>query len=137
MSYFEDSGEVYHFIGGIFTEVLADPDLGSQFKDVGVIMGLHFTDPKSHLVIDGVEGKVYTGDECDAGPKPNIEMYMTADVAHQYWLGKVNVPQALSKGQMRAKGPATTILKLVPITQHVFPRYARMIDESGREALKA
>ena len=129
MAYFKDEDEVYRYIGGIFTEVLGDPELGPEFKDTEVVMGLHFTGPPSHLVIDAVEGKVYTGAECDSGPKPNIEMFMTADIAHQYWLGKVNVSQALAKGQMRAKGPVPTILKLVPITSKVFPRYQRLIDE--------
>ena len=91
-------------------------------------MGLHFTGPTSHLIIDAVEGKVYTGAECDSGPTPNIEMFMTADISHQFWLGKVNVSQALAKGQMRAKGPVPTILKLVPIASKVFPRYEKMIN---------
>jgi hypothetical protein len=129
MPYFQDEDEVYRYIGGIFTEVLGDPELGPEFKDTEVVMGLHFTGPASHLVIDAIEGKVYTGAECDSGPKPNIEMFMTADIAHEYWLGKVNVSQALAKGQMRAKGPVPTILKLVPITSKVFPRYQRLIDE--------
>jgi hypothetical protein len=129
MPYFKDEAEVYRYIGGIFTEVLGDPDLGPEFKDTGVIMGLKFTGPAAQLVIDSTEGKVYTGDECASAPKPSVEMFMTSDVAHEYWLGKVNVSQALSKGQMRAKGPVPTILKLVPITSKVFPRYEKMINE--------
>ncbi|MEW6475034.1 MAG: sterol carrier protein [Actinomycetota bacterium] len=129
MPYFKDEDEVYRYIGGIFTEVLADPELGPEFKATEVIMGLHFTGPNSRLVIDVVEGKVYTGAECDSGPAPNIEMFMTADIAHQFWLGKVNVSQALAKGQMRAKGPVPTILKLVPIASKVFPRYEKLINE--------
>jgi hypothetical protein len=129
MPYFKDEAEVYKYIGGIFTEVLADPELGAEFKATEVIMGLHFTGPDSHLIIDAVEGKVYTGAECDSGPAPNIEMFMTADVSHNFWLGKVNVSQALAKGQMRAKGPVPAILKLVPIASKVFPRYEKMINE--------
>lgn len=128
MPYFQDDAEVYRYIGGIFTEVLGDPEIGPEFAETGVVMGLHFTQPASRLTIDAPEGKVYTGAECDAGPKPNVEMFMTADVAHEYWLGKVNVSQALAKGQMRAKGPVPTILKLVPITSKVFPRYRAMIE---------
>jgi hypothetical protein len=128
MPYFKDEAEVYRYIGGIFTEVLGDPELGAEFKATEVIMGLQFTGPTSKLIIDAVEGKVYTGAECDSGPTPNIEMFMTADVSHQFWLGNVNVSQALAKGQMRAKGPVPTILKLVPIASKVFPRYQKMID---------
>ena len=128
MPYFKDEDEVYRYIGGIFTEVLADPELGQEFADTEVVMGLHFTGPDSHLVIDSPGRKVYTGTECDAAPTPNIEMFMTSDISHQFWLGNVNVSQALAKGQMRAKGPVPTILKLVPIASKVFPRYQKMID---------
>ena len=73
MPYFKDEAEVYRYIGGIFTEVLADPELGAEFKATEVIMGLHFTGPTSHLIIDAVEGKVYTGAECDSASPGSIE----------------------------------------------------------------
>ena len=126
---------VYRYIGGIFTEVLADPELGAEFKATEVIMGLHFTGPTSHLIIDAVEGKVYTGAECDSGPAPNIEMFMTADISHQFWLGKVNVTIALARGQIKAKGPVAKILKLVPLAKPVFPRYEAQLREQGRQDL--
>jgi putative sterol carrier protein len=133
MPYFTEQAEVEHFIGGIFTECVNAPELKEQFAATGVIMQLHFTDPDATVVVDFVDGKVYTED--GAGPKPNIEMFMTSDVGHQYWLGKVNVSVALAKGQMRAKGPVPKILKLVPLTKHVFPRYQQMIEDANRPEL--
>lgn len=133
VSYFTESSEVEAFIGGIFTECINEPELKDKFAETGVILGLHFTEPDAMVVVDCVESKVYTG--AGAGPPPNIEMYMTSDVGHEYWLGKVNVSVALAKGQMRAKGPVPKILKLVPLTKHVFPRYQEMIRAAGRPEL--
>lgn len=133
MSYFQEPKEVEHFIGGIFTECVEDPELGPKFALTGVIMKLNFSDPDVSIVVDFVEGKVFT--DVSGAPTPNIEMFMTSDVGHEYWLGKVNVSVALAKGTMRAKGPVPKILKIVPLTKHVFPRYQKMIMEAGRPEL--
>ena len=137
MTYFHDAADVEHFIGGIFNECLTDPDLGPKFAASGTVLKLNFTDPEAIVVIDCPNNKVYTGAALTGAPDCNVEMFMTSDVAHRYWLGQVNVSVALAKGMMRAKGPIPRILKLVPLTKHVFPRYQRMIEESGRPELRS
>jgi hypothetical protein len=133
MTYFTSSQEVEKFIGGIFKACIDDPELKEKFAESGVILGLHFTEPEATVVVDFPGYRVYTGSE--ATPQPNVELFMTADVGHEYWLGKVNVSVALARGQMRAKGPVPKILKLVPLTKKVFPMYRKMIEESGRKEL--
>jgi hypothetical protein len=36
---------------------------------------------------------------------------------------------------MKAKGPVAKILKLVPLTKPIFPRYRQMLEEEGRQDL--
>lgn len=136
MAYFSEAKEVEHFIGGIFIECLSDPELGPKFEETGTVLKLNFSEPDSTVLVDCGGRKVFTGAAVPSGPEPNVEMWMTADVGHEYWLGKVQVAPALAKGQMRAKGPVPRILKLVPLTRHVFPRYEKMIESSGRAELK-
>ena len=62
-------------------------------------------------------------------------MSMEADTAHRFWLGEVNVTVALARGQIKAKGPVAKILKLVPLTKPVFPRYKAQLEADGREDL--
>ena len=71
----------------------------------------------------------------DTDMEPEVIMSMEADTAHRFWLGKVNVTVALARGQMKAKGPVAKILKLVPLTKPVFPRYRAILEESGRQDL--
>ena len=63
--------------------------------------------------------------------EPEVVMTMEADTAHRFWLGKVNVTVALARGQMKAKGPVAKILKLVPLTKPVFPRYRALLEQDG------
>jgi putative sterol carrier protein len=129
---FKDAEEIYQFIGGIFEEAFADPVVGEEFAKSGVVLKLHYTEPQAVFTVDMPEQKVIYGAE---GPKPSVEMFMKADVAHQFWLGKVNVSMALAKGQMRAKGSIPKILKLVPIAKRLFPKYQGLLEKAGRADL--
>jgi hypothetical protein len=135
MATFKDETEVYQYIGGIFEEALADPDLGQKFAASGVILRVSYSDPESVLTVDMPSKKVLYGDDARNGPKPIVEMMMKADVGHRFWLGKVNISLALAKGEMRAKGPVPKILKLVPIAKSLFPRYRELLLKNGRSDL--
>ena len=63
----------------------------------------------------------------DSDLEPEVTMSMDADTAHRFWLGGVNVTVALARGQMRANGPVAKMLKLVPLTKPVFPRYKALL----------
>lgn len=132
MAVFKDDSEVYQFIGGIFEEALADPEIGQKFADSGVILKVTHTEPDSVFTVDMPSKKVLYGDDARNGPKPVVEMFMKADVGHRFWLGKVNISLALAKGQMRAKGPVPKILKLVPLAKSLFPRYRDLLIKAGR-----
>jgi hypothetical protein len=62
---------------------------------------------------------------------------MEADTAHRFWLGRVSVTLALARGQMKAQGPVAKILRLVPATDPIFPRYEAQLRAAGREDLLA
>ena len=134
MPYFADSDEVYQYIGGIFEEAISDPDLGPKFSASGVVLKLTYTAPDAVLVVDMPAGKVLCGDESGT-VEPTVQMFMSSDVAHRFWLGKVNISMALAKGEMRAKGPVPKILKLIPLAKEVFPRYAARLEADGRTDL--
>jgi putative sterol carrier protein len=135
MAVFKDQTEVYQYIGGIFEEALADPELGQKFAASGVILRVTYSDPDSVLTVDMPSKKVFHGEDARNGPKPVVEMSMKADVAHRFWLGEVNITTAMAKGQVKAKGPIPKILKLVPLTKILFPRYRESLIRSGRTDL--
>jgi hypothetical protein len=133
MPVFADTEEAYKYLGSIFEEAFADPELGPKFAASGVILRFLYTEPRTELTADMPSGKVFYGP--DGAPEPTVEMFMKADVAHRFWLGKVNVGMALAKGEMRAKGPIPKILKLVPLTKTLYPRYKAMLEADGRTDL--
>lgn len=132
MGLFHDREEVRRYVGGIFEEAFAEPDLKEGFARSGMLLRLRFREPEIDLDVDMVDGTV---SDADLSRKAGVEMSMAADVGHRFWLGKVNIGVALAKGEMRAKGPIDKIIKLVPLARQVFPRYREMLEKAGRDDL--
>jgi putative sterol carrier protein len=135
MSYFTSEQEVYDTLGKLFVDLMEDDELMPKFRRSNTIVQYQFRDPESQITVRMREDE---DPKVDLGPtdmEPEVTMSMDADTAHRYWLGKVNVTVALARGQMKAKGPVAKILKLVPLTRPVFPRYKAQLEAQGRKDL--
>lgn len=134
MGVFKDEAEVHQYIGGVFEKGLADPEIGPKLSGSGVILQITYTDPGAVVTVDMPNGKVYAG---DTDLKPVIELFMTADDGNRFWLGDLNLAVALAKGKVRAKGPTSKVLKLVPAAKSLFPTYRQMLEADDRQDLLA
>ena len=135
MAYFKDADELYAYIGRLFQELADDEELAPRFQKANTIVQYQYRDPDSQItvrVIEGEDGQVDCGETV---MEPEVVMTMDADTAHRFWLGQVNVTVALARGQIKAKGPVAKILKLVPLTKPIFPRYRRILEDAGRADL--
>lgn len=129
MGYFKDADEVYEVIGALFSELLADPDLGPRLCRANTTVQYRHSAPDCVITVRLVEDG---GERIDLGEtalEPDVVMAMAADTAHRFWQGQVNVPVALARHEMTASGPVAKILKLVPAVKPVFPRYRRLVAE--------
>jgi hypothetical protein len=135
VAYFKDADEVYAYIGRLFQQLAEDEELAPKFRKANTIVQYQYRDPESQITVELTEdgdGRVDCG---ETTMEPEVVMTMEADTAHRFWLGKVNVTVALARGQMKAKGPVAKILRLVPLTKPIFPRYRAMLEQDGREDL--
>jgi putative sterol carrier protein len=135
LAYFKDADEVYAYIGKLFQDLTEDDELAPKFRKANTIVQYQYREPESTITVKLIEDEDGQVDLGETSLEPEVVMSMEADTAHRFWLGEVNVTVALARGQMKAKGPVAKILKLVPLTKPVFPRYRQMLEESGREDL--
>ena len=135
MAYFADAGEVYEYIGGVFETLIADPDLAERLRRIETVVQYRMRDPESTITVAvplDDRGRVDCG---DTDLVPDLVMEMPADVAHRFWLGRVNVTVALARGQIVARGPVPKILKLIPLMKPTYPRYRARLEAAGRSDL--
>jgi len=135
LAVFKDADEVYAYIGKLFEDLTVDEELAPRFRKANTVVQYRYREPESTITVKLIEGEDGQVDLGETTLEPEVVMSMEADTAHRFWLGEVNVTVALARGQMKAKGPVAKILKLVPLTKPVFPRYRKMLEDSGREDL--
>lgn len=135
MAYFARAQDVYETLGGLFTSLVSgDDDLSASFLGADTVVRYHYTDPEATITVSlcAGAGRVEFG---DSKLEPEVEMSMSADTAHRFWLGEVDVTTALARGDIRAKGPVAKLLKLVPLAKPAFPRYRQQLIDQGRPEL--
>src|SRR3954468_1543300 len=135
MPYFKDAQDVYDTVGKLFTELAEDEELAPKFRKANTIVQYDYREPESKITVRLQEGQPGDVDFGETDMEPEVTMSMEADTAHRFWLGEVNVTVALARGQIKARGPVAKILKLVPLTKPIFPRYKVLLEEQGREDL--
>jgi hypothetical protein len=135
LAYFKDAQEVYDTIGKLFKELAADEELGPKFRKANTIVQYTYSDPDSVVTCRLQEDQPGDVDFGETEMEPEVTMRMEADTAHRFWLGRVNVTVALARGQIKADGPVAKILKLVPLTKPIFPRYKAQLEADGRSDL--
>jgi hypothetical protein len=130
MGLFESSEKFEEVLGGFFRQLANEPKIADKLLKSNLIIRFNYSDPDLVIVVD------CSGDKIDVRPhdtetKATVEMSMTADVAHKFWFGKVNLTKALTRKEMIAKGPIPKILKLLPAIKPSYEMYPKYLDENG------
>src|SRR5437870_1103176 len=131
MSTFKDAAEVYEYLGKMFEIAVNDPQFVEATKNGDLVVRLTQTDPASTILIDFPGRKVICGDAA-AGAPSTVELRMSADNGHRFWLGKMNLTLALAQGKAKMSGSRTKALKLLPLTKPLFSTYERLLRDAGR-----
>lgn len=137
MGVFKDPDQLYELLGGLFNQLMSDPAIAEKGAESGLVIHFAYTDPDSEIWLDAHEkDPAKIGIIC--GPSDlvaEVEMSMKADVAHQFWLGNVNLMVALTRRQIVAKGPIPKIMKLLPIIKPAYAMYENLLREKGLESM--
>ena len=133
MAAFRDEAEVYEFLGGIFRRGMEDPVLVEKLRPSGIVLRITYTGPDAVLTVDMPNTQIHEG--AGTGPDPNAELFMSADTGNRFWLGKVILPVALAKGEVRAKGPVAKLLTVLPMAKGLFGPYRAQLEAAGRTDL--
>jgi alcohol dehydrogenase class IV len=128
---FADSETLYRVLGGFFQALKQDPAIGDPLAASGLCVQFRYRDPEAVITIDarGPELQIHLGEE--GAPEPEVRMSMAADVAHRFWLGKLNLITALTRRQVVARGNVPKTLRLLPILKPAFKLYPDFLRQHG------
>ena len=130
MGLFKDSETFEKMLAGFFRLMADTPVISDKLIASKLIVRFRYSDPDVVIVVD------CSGDSVDVRPgdretKEIVDMSMSADIAHKFWFGKVNLMAALTRKQMIAKGPIPKILKLLPAIKPSYAMYPKYLEENG------
>ncbi len=130
MPVFRDAAQLYDCVGAILAYLIEVPAASQAFLRAGLIVHFRYREPEAEITMDGSKEPItLTLGPCNV--TPIVEMAMTGDVAHQFWLGHVNLLAALTRGTIVAKGPIPAILRLLPAITPAYTRYPEILREKG------
>jgi hypothetical protein len=140
MGVFQDSQQFYETVGELMDRAKSDPVIGPKIAKSGVVLQFRYTDPDAVTTINAKGKPTQPGAFVDViqgktDLKPDIEMSMQADVAHQFWQGKVNLVEALARKRIILKGNQFKVLGLLPAVEPLYKKYPELLREKGLEKL--
>jgi putative sterol carrier protein len=133
VAFFEDANEVYKYLGGVFRVANGTDGVGERLRAADIVLRLDYANPDSSLTVVLKEPAIEVI-EGDSDRTPDVRMSMSADNGDKFWRGEYNVAVGLAKGQVKAKGPVTKILQLIPAAKPVFPLYRDLVAEKETHA---
>jgi putative sterol carrier protein len=120
---FANTEALHRVMTELWAQIKAHKGMSDSMLASKLAVRFNYRDPVGQMTIDTRDGEnmfVY------AGPndiKPDVEMDMKSDVAHEFWLGKTSVPMAILTGKIVAKGPVQKALALLPVIKPAFTIY--------------
>jgi hypothetical protein len=127
MAVFESTEKMYDVLGALFKKLMADPEMGVKYRESKIVICFNITEPSGQIWLTD-QGDVICG---KSDLKPTIEMDLSGDSCHQFWLKELSLPIALAKGKIKAKGPMPKVLKLLPMLKPAYEAYPAIAKKKG------
>jgi hypothetical protein len=136
MATFGSAEEYYGVLTPFLEQITKDPEIAPKFVVANTSFRVNYTDPEATFLLDATQDPpvVLVGDAAMAA-EPEVELSMSSDDGHKFWLGKLNIPVALARRKVKVTGPIGKLLGMLPAIQPAFARYQTYLKESGHDAL--
>ena len=132
MPVFESANNLYNCFSGLFELMRRHPQTQGFLETVDLTVRFVYTDPEATITLVAADGQqsIYCG-ECDKFP--DVQLVMTGDVAHRFWMGNLNVMSAISTRQIVPIGSLANILTLKTLHKAAIELYPKHFQESLSE----
>jgi hypothetical protein len=128
MSVFKDTQQMYGLLEELWNYCVFEQGLAEKMRQSEVSFKFILNDPGGYLYVD--PDNVITGDEAKKKDAV-INMEMSGDSVHQFWLRQLKLPVALATKKIKAKGPVPKVLKMLPHFKPVHEAYPKFCEKHG------
>lgn len=136
---FKERDEMVSVLSSLWDKILNDREIVASVSSVKILVKFRLKDPDANLFIDtrGDSPRYFWDPENPDDPDmdPDVEMILSAETSHKFWMQDINVPLAIAGRKIIAKGSVQKALKLLPALKPAFALYPGVLRECGREDL--
>jgi len=136
MPYFKNQEEMWAIQRAFFDRVARDPVIGPQLQKSNLIIRFKVHEPDGVVTINcrdiPEEGKYFATVYGESDLRPDLTLVSSADISHEFWLGRVNIVTALLSGKTRAEGDIGQAVKFMPVLKPIFEIYPQVLKDLGR-----
>jgi len=133
MPSFTSSEDMYAVFTPFMQSLTTDPVVGAKFSAANTSFKVRHTDPDGVFLLDATTTPptLYVGDDAD-GRDAEVDLTMSAEDGHQFWLGQLNLPIALARRKVKVSGGVAKLMGLVPALQPAYALYRDHLGAIGR-----
>ncbi len=135
MKSYKDKGEFVAILSELWERISGTGEIVEAVSPVKIMVRFRFTDFQTDFYVD------ITGDiprffwDPEDPPDFDVEMILSSEVNHAFWMEELNMPLALAGRKIIAKGSVQKALKLLPALKPAFALYPLVLADMGREDL--
>jgi 2-oxoisovalerate dehydrogenase E1 component len=135
MGTYRSKEELVKILSTLWDRIIDTPEISKAVSSEKLILKFRFSDLGTELFIDlsGDTIRYYWDPDNDA--KYDVEMIVSSDTAHKFWMEDLNIPLAIATRKVIAKGSIQKALRLLPALRPAFALYPEALKAHGREEL--
>ncbi len=135
MSTFTSSDDMYAVFTPFMHSLTTDPVVGQKFVAANTSFRVNHEDPDGVFLLDATVDPpvLYVGDDADGRPA-EVDLTMSAEDGHKFWMGQLNLPVALARRKVKVSGGVAKLMGLVPALQPAYQLYREHLAAIGRSA---
>ena len=135
MPTFKDTDHLYQVLDAFFQRLADQREVADPLVQSGaMVLRMRYREPQGQVTVDLRQSPISWAFGVSE-LKPDLELIQDADVAHQFWLGRLNITRAVATRKVVSRGPVSKALKLLPALKPAYPLYSQVLLELGQQQL--
>lgn len=135
MTVFTSSDDMYAVFTPFMQSLTTDPVVGKKFVSANTSFKVAHEDPDGVFLLDATVDPpvLYVGADAK-GRTAEVDLTMSAEDGHKFWMGQLNLPVALARRTIKVSGGVAKLMGLVPALQPAYELYRSHLVSIGRES---
>lgn len=130
MPFYPDSETLTRVLQELFAQLSHAPGATEQFSKSGLIIHVHIDHPQAFIALNGRVHPIgfhFTPD----GTRPDLALYLDADILHQIWLSEIRLRDAFFSGKIKTQGSIFKAFQLSSLFRQAEALYPQLLKERG------